>query len=94
MMDVGEVNGRVFVACVGVGWDAHVVKRLSEARKGHIRFTSYVRPVLCATFDYGFDPLTVTAADGPSTISRRGPSTTSCCSRASPRSCAPESRSW
>jgi len=63
-MDVGIVNGRPFLACVGVGWDAHVVRNLSASRKGHIRFHSYLGPMLRAAFKYPFHRLTVTTAEG------------------------------
>ena len=65
-MDVGVANGRVFVACVGVGWDAHVVRLLSKARKGHISFSTYAQPIAKAMLDYEFEPLRVVAADGTS----------------------------
>jgi YegS/Rv2252/BmrU family lipid kinase len=63
-MDVGVANGRVFVACAGVGWDAHVVRLLSNARKGHIRFSTYAKPIAQALFEYKFEPMRVVAADG------------------------------
>jgi diacylglycerol kinase (ATP) len=63
-MDLGAVNGRTFVACVGVGWDAHVVKLLSKARSGHIRFATWVRPIAQALLEYEFEPLRVVAEDG------------------------------
>lgn len=63
-MDVGYVGKRLFVACVGVGWDAHVVRLLSKARKGHITFSTWARPIARAMLDYEFEPLRVVAADG------------------------------
>jgi YegS/Rv2252/BmrU family lipid kinase len=65
-MDLGVANGRPFVACVGVGWDAHVVRLLSRARKGHIRFASWVRPIAQALLEYEFEPLRVVDGDGRS----------------------------
>lgn len=64
--DLGVVNGRPFVACVGVGWDAHVVKLLSESRTGHIRFASWFTPITKALREYEFAPFRVVAADGSS----------------------------
>lgn len=63
-MDLGTANGRPFVACVGVGWDAHVVRLLSRARKGHIHFATWVKPIAQAILEYEFEPLRVTAEDG------------------------------
>ncbi len=64
--DLGTVNGKPFVACVGVGWDAAVVKLLSKSRTGHIRFASWVKPITKALREYEFDPFRVVAADGTS----------------------------
>ena len=63
-MDAGQAGEKLFLACIGVGWDAHVVESLSASRKGHIHFASYVRPVLRATLDYRFPRLTVETYDG------------------------------
>ena len=63
-MDLGMANERPFVACVGFGWDAHVVRLLSRARTGHIRFATWVKPIAQALLEYEFEPLRVTAADG------------------------------
>jgi diacylglycerol kinase (ATP) len=63
-MDLGMANERPFVACVGFGWDAHVVRLLSRARTGHIRFSTWVKPIAQALLEYEFEPLRVTAKDG------------------------------
>jgi YegS/Rv2252/BmrU family lipid kinase len=62
--DLGEADGRPFVACMGVGWDAHVVRLLARARKGHISFATWSKPIAQALWEYRFEPLRVTAADG------------------------------
>jgi diacylglycerol kinase (ATP) len=64
--DLGVANGKPFVACVGVGWDAEVVRLLSESRTGHIRFASWFKPITKALREYAFDPFRVVAADGSS----------------------------
>ncbi|MBN1846753.1 MAG: diacylglycerol kinase family lipid kinase [Sedimentisphaerales bacterium] len=52
-LDLGRVNGRCFMAIVGVGFDAQVVRRIHAQRSGHITHTDYVWPI-CRTFwEYG-----------------------------------------
>jgi YegS/Rv2252/BmrU family lipid kinase len=65
-MDVGFANGRLFVACVGVGWDAHVVRLLARARKGHIGFSTWLAPIAKAAVEYEFTPMRVVASNGAS----------------------------
>jgi diacylglycerol kinase (ATP) len=65
-MDVGFANGKLFVACVGVGWDAYVVKLLAKARSGHITFATWGRPIAQALWEYRFEPVRVTTAEGTS----------------------------
>lgn len=62
-MDLGIVNGQHFMAVVGVGFDAQVVRRIHRSRTGHISHFDYIWPI-CRTFwEYGFPHLTV-HADG------------------------------
>ncbi len=62
--DVGMAGDSPFVACVGIGWDARVVERVTEARKGHIRPWTYVVPGLSAFLGYDFPRLRVTDEHG------------------------------
>lgn len=47
-LDLGRVNGRGFLAMVGVGLDGEIVRAVSGARTGPIRMSSYVLPTLRA----------------------------------------------
>ncbi len=61
--DLGRVNDRVFVAMVGVGFDAECVARMTEQRHGHITHLDYARPILDTVRLHAFPPISV-VADG------------------------------
>ncbi len=50
--DIGRCRGHGFLMGVGVGFDAEVVRRLALARKGHISYWSYVKPILGALLSF------------------------------------------
>ncbi|NQT38726.1 MAG: protein BmrU [Planctomycetes bacterium] len=58
-LDVGRANGRLFLLMVGCGFDAEVVRRLHQSRRGHIRRLSYLKPILSAMRSYGYPELRV-----------------------------------
>jgi len=57
--DAGVVNGRRFIAVVGVGFDAECVRNMMEHRRGHINRWSYLCPVWRAFWNHSFPPFCV-----------------------------------
>ena len=62
-IDTATANGLPWIACAGVGIDAHIVAELTRARRGHIGFRSYAGPIWSALRDYAAPELVV-CADG------------------------------
>ena len=49
--------GRIFLITAGIGFDAAVVERLHKRRTGHIRFGSYLEPILTVVRNYSYPQL-------------------------------------
>ncbi|MFQ5490531.1 MAG: diacylglycerol/lipid kinase family protein [Phycisphaerae bacterium] len=69
--DVGQINGRYFLLVSGVGFDAEVVRRLSQSRRGHITHLSYFWPIWRTFWAHRFPELVVWA-DGDRVFEGRG----------------------
>ena len=63
-IDVGMIGERCFVACVGVGLDAHIVAELAARRRGHIGYLSYVGPMWRTATSYRMPDLAISTPDG------------------------------
>jgi diacylglycerol kinase family enzyme len=67
-IDAGSAAGRLFLAMVGCGLDAEVVRRLHRGRlrgSGHISYWSYVKPILESVRSYCYPEIQVRVYCGP-----------------------------
>ena len=69
--DIGVINQRRFAAMVGVGLDAECVRRMAEARRGHISHLDYIWPIWRSFWSYRFPTLRI-QADGECIFEGRG----------------------
>ena len=56
-LDAGRAGDRIFLLMAGCGFDADVVNRLHEARKGNISRWSYIKPILDSIRSYEYPEL-------------------------------------
>lgn len=70
-MDAGSANGKLFLVMAGCGFDAHVVEKLHQSRKGHISYWSWFRPVLSTLRRYRYPELQISVEQHPDEPSNR-----------------------
>ncbi len=56
-LDAGEANGQLFTLMISVGFDAEVVRRLHDRRRGNITHLAYVKPTYEAIRSYQYPPI-------------------------------------
>ena len=67
--DVGQAGKETkFLIMGSVGFDAEVIRRLHDSRRGNISHLSYMSPIFRSVMSYSFPRLTVTADELPEPI--------------------------
>lgn len=70
-LDLGKANGRCFTCVAGFGFDGDVVRRVSQARKGHISHGDYFWPIWRTFWSHRFPTFKVTV-DGEEIFNGKG----------------------
>ena len=66
VLDLSRVGERRFVLMASVGFDADVIQRLHDSRRGNISRLSYVQPILESVRKYAYPEIRLWVDDAPS----------------------------
>jgi diacylglycerol kinase (ATP) len=58
-LDMGWANDKPFLLMISAGFDAEVIRRLHESRRGNIRRVTYLLPILSVMKSYAFRPMRI-----------------------------------
>jgi diacylglycerol kinase family enzyme len=62
--DLGRANGQSFLLMISAGFDAEVIRRLHENRRGNITRITYLKPTLDTIRSYSYPPLRLYCGPG------------------------------
>jgi diacylglycerol kinase (ATP) len=63
-MDLGRADNQFFLLMISAGFDAQVIRSLHENRRGNIRRTAYVRPILESVRHYKYPQMQLRIQNG------------------------------
>jgi diacylglycerol kinase family enzyme len=58
-LDAGKAGDRIFLLMIGCGFDANVIHELHASRTGHIRHSSYLKPIWQSIRSYSYPKIQI-----------------------------------
>ena len=91
-LDAARAGDRIFLLMASCGFDADVVHRLHRRRRGHIRSSSYVQPILDSIRNYKYPEFQITSTRTPP--GRPAPAPATCRDGSSRSTCPITAAAW